>query len=119
MFTKSPRDGSVPLFEQPDGKALAYTYFVNAICNALSHAGFSPSLYAGHSFQCGTASAAAAAGYSDYKIQLLGRWHSDSYKLYIENDPARILHLFSLLHMASNHFIPFEPLALRYYTPMA
>ncbi|KAH0580494.1 hypothetical protein H2248_012574 [Termitomyces sp. 'cryptogamus'] len=103
LFVKQPHDGNAPLFKQPDGTALSYSYFIDMIRDALFAAGFNPSLYAGHSFCGGTASAAAAVGYSDYKIQLLGRWRSDSYKLYIENDPSRILHLSSLLHMASNH----------------
>ncbi|KAJ6536092.1 hypothetical protein B0H19DRAFT_914985, partial [Mycena capillaripes] len=52
--------------------------------SALEAAGLNPSLFAGHSFHRGAANEAAAAGYSDYEIQLLGRWRSDSYKLYIE-----------------------------------
>lgn len=119
LFNELPRDGNEPLFEQPDGKALSHPFFVGAIRKTLSKAGINPHLYAGHSFRRGASSAAAAAGYSDYEIQLLGRWRSDSYKLYIENDPARILHLSYLLHMASTHLIPYEPPALRDYTALA
>ncbi|KAF5337417.1 hypothetical protein D9611_003081 [Ephemerocybe angulata] len=115
----SDRLPSSPLFENPDGSALTYTHFVDSIRDALERAGLNPKLYAGHSFRRGAASAAAAAGYSDYEIQLLGRWRSDAYKLYIETNPQRILHLSSLLHMAHPHLTPFEPPALRGYMSLA
>ncbi|KLO04126.1 hypothetical protein SCHPADRAFT_788685, partial [Schizopora paradoxa] len=51
---------------------------------SLAAAGIDPSPFAGHSFRRGAASAAAAAGFADHEIQLLGRWHSDCFKLYIE-----------------------------------
>ncbi|KAG5717591.1 hypothetical protein E4T56_gene5241 [Termitomyces sp. T112] len=119
LFTKLPRDDNAPLFEQLDGKALSYNFFVKSIREALSLAGFNPGSFVGHSFRRGAASAAAAAGYSNYEIQLLGRWRSDSYKLYIDSNPVCILHLSSLLHLAHTHLAPFEPLALRDYTAMA
>ena len=119
LFNELPCEEDAPLFEQPDGSALSYSFFVSVTRNALSKAGFNPNLYVGHSFRCGAASAAAAAGYSDYEIQLLGCWCSNSYKLYIENDLARILHLSTLLHMASTHLIPFKSPALRDYTALA
>ncbi|KAG5734538.1 Integrase/recombinase xerD like protein [Termitomyces sp. T112] len=119
MYAELPCDGNAPLFEQPNGSALSYTCFVTTIRDALSAAGINPAPFTGHSFQHGATSTAAATGYSDYEIQLLGRWHSDSYKLYIENDPACILHLSSLLHMAHTHLAPFEPLALQDYTALA
>ncbi|KAG5715289.1 Integrase/recombinase xerD like protein [Termitomyces sp. T112] len=51
LFTELPQEDDAPLFEQPDGKALSYTDFVKSIREALSMAGFNPSLYAGHSFR--------------------------------------------------------------------
>ncbi|KAG5736075.1 hypothetical protein E4T56_gene6313 [Termitomyces sp. T112] len=119
LFSELPHDDDAPLFEQLNGRALSYNYFVNAICEALSLAGLNPGLYVGHSFRCGVTSAAATAGYSDYEIQLLSWWRSNSYKLYINNDPMRILHLSSLLHLAHTHLVPFEPPALCDFTAMA
>jgi integrase len=119
LFSEFPRAGTAPLFEGLDGKPLHYNTFLKGIRAALEAAGLNPSLFAGHSFRRGAASEAAAAGYSDYEIQLLGRWRSDSYKLYIENSPARILHLSYLLHMAHPHSVPFEPPSLRNFTPLA
>ncbi|KAG5724053.1 Integrase/recombinase xerD like protein [Termitomyces sp. T112] len=119
LYISLPCDDNAPLFEQPNGKALSYTHFLKEIRNALALAGISPEPFTGHSFWQGAASVAAAAGYLDYEIQLLGRWHSDAYKLYIENNPVRLLHLSSLLHMAHPHLAPFKPPALRDYTYMA
>ncbi|KAF7331350.1 CxC2 domain-containing protein [Mycena kentingensis (nom. inval.)] len=119
LWSDVPRDGSAALFEGLDGKPLKYGTFVSGLRDALIRAGYDPTLFAGHSFRRGAASEAAAAGYNDYEIQLLGCWRSDSYKLYIENPLSRILHLSQHLHMAHSHSIPFEPPALRDYTTLA
>ena len=47
--------------------------------------------YSGHSFRRGAATSAREAGCSDSEIQLMGRWASDSYRLYIVTHPAHIL----------------------------
>lgn len=47
--------------------------------------------YSGHSFRRGTATSAMEASLTNEEIQLLGRWKSDSYRLYIVTHPARIL----------------------------
>ena len=47
--------------------------------------------YSGHSFRRGAATSAREAGLSDDEIMLLGRWKSDSYRLYIDTHPERIL----------------------------
>ncbi|KAF7350192.1 Integrase/recombinase xerD [Mycena venus] len=108
-----------PLFEGTDGKPLHYRAFVTGIRTSLTAAGIDPSGFAGHSLRRGAATEAAAAGFDDYEIQLLGHWRSDAYRLYIENPISRILHLSKQLHMAHPHSVPFEPPALRDYTPMA
>ncbi|KAI0820425.1 hypothetical protein BC628DRAFT_1276145, partial [Trametes gibbosa] len=50
----------------------------------LTALGLDSSKYSGHSFRRGAATSAAAVGYADHEIQLLGRWRSDAYKLYID-----------------------------------
>lgn len=45
--------------------------------------GVNSQLYSSHSFRIGAASAAAAAGIPDWKIQAIGRWSSDCYQRYI------------------------------------
>ena len=58
--------------------------------------------YSGHSFRRGAATSARNAGLSEEEIQLLGRWKSDSYRLYIVTHPARILSA-SQRHQQSSH----------------
>ena len=82
-------------------------------------AGFNASLFSGHSFRRGAASAAADAGLTEYEIQLLGRWRSDAYKLYIESSRSRILNLSARLHWAVPAAQPFGHPALRFTFPMA
>ena len=89
-----------PLFEVAPGIPLQRDQFISCIRSALHQAGFDSRLYAGHSFRRGGATSAANAGFSDHEIQLLGRWRSDAYKLYIETDSHRLLQLSSLLHWA-------------------
>ncbi|KAG6804959.1 hypothetical protein H0H87_005400, partial [Tephrocybe sp. NHM501043] len=72
MYIELPHQAQAPLFEQPDGKPLSYSFFIKHLWDSLTLAGFKPENYAGHSFRHGAASEAAAAGYSDYEIQLLG-----------------------------------------------
>ena len=76
---------------------------VNGVCTGAKRAAMGPTIisslsadllksvtmgmtgwYTGHSFQWGAASSAVAVGYSDYEIQLLGCWCSDTYLLYID-----------------------------------
>ena len=68
--------------------------------NRLISIGMDPSLYSGHSFRRSAASAAAAVGYTEHEIQLLGRWRSDAYKLYIDVPKDRVLGLSARLHLA-------------------
>ena len=47
--------------------------------------------YTGYLFRRGTATSAREAGLSEDEIQLLGRWKSNFYRLYIVTHPTRIL----------------------------
>lgn len=49
----------------------------------LCRAGYSPGLYAGHSFRFGAASMAATRGIEESTIQTLGRWESAAYLCYV------------------------------------
>ena len=109
LFLESP---NAPLFNNEDGSALTQSSFISTLKSRLAIIGLDPSLYLGHSFCCGAASAAAAVGYADHEIQLLGRWHSDAYKLYIDVPKDRVLGLSACLHLAVLSAEPFEPLAL-------
>lgn len=76
-------------------------------------------MFSGHSFRRGAATAAAEAGFTEYEIQLLGRWRSDAYKLYIESSRSRILNLSTRLHWAVPAAQPPGHPALRFTFPMA
>ncbi|CDO68214.1 hypothetical protein BN946_scf184913.g4 [Trametes cinnabarina] len=47
-----------------------------------------PSTFAGHSLRAGGATYFAARGWSDDRIQSLGRWSSEAYRIYIRENPV-------------------------------
>ena len=101
LFLQDPQlSSNSPLFTDGTGSPLSRNSFISLLKNRLASIGLDRTLYSGHSFRRGAATSAAAVGYSDYEIQLLGRWRSDAYKLYIDVPDARILHLSSRLHVA-------------------
>ena len=53
---------------------------LNQLCIA---SGLNPSLYSGHSLRISATTSAAKRAVSDHLIQVLGRWRSDCYKVYI------------------------------------
>jgi integrase len=86
MLLTHPRagDANAPLFAHSDGTPLQRSTVVDCTRALLSRLGLDPLEYAGHSFRRGGASSLAAAGTPDHIIQIMGRWVSDCYKLYIE-----------------------------------
>jgi hypothetical protein len=105
-------DPLAPLFRDITGKALSRAPFISLLKSRLASLNLDQSLYSGHSFRRGAATSAATVGYNDYEIQLLGRWRSDAYKLYIDTPPDRTLQLSSRLHVALAPFPAPDPLAL-------
>ena len=88
LFRKWPETSSSPLFEY---HGCFHRDLVTAnLRQALRSLGIQGH-YSGHSFRRGAATSAREAGLSNEEIQLLGRWKSDSYRLYITSHPARIL----------------------------
>lgn len=112
----SPTD---PLFTDALGGPLSRAPFIKELKLRLAAIGLDESLYSGHSFRRGAATSAASVGYSDYEIQLLGRWRSDAYKLYIDVPSDRTLHLSSRLHLALTPLPAPDPLALPWALPVA
>lgn len=82
MTERGPGPG--PLFMCRNGKPLTRARFVARVKQALTAAGINHANYSGHSFRSGAATTAAKQGISDSTIQMLGRWKSDAYKLYIK-----------------------------------
>ena len=58
-------------------------FFIAQLNAALKFNNLDSSLYKGHSFRIGAASWAAAKGFSDSQIRLLGRWKSNAFLRYI------------------------------------
>ncbi|KAF5387550.1 hypothetical protein D9757_006561 [Collybiopsis confluens] len=115
LFATHPLPSGSPLFCTTVGLPMTRSFFISMLKSHLEAAGIPSVGYSGHSFRRGAATSAAAAGYSDYEIQLLGRWRSDAYKLYIDVPVDRVLHLSARLHVAAAApaQLP-EPLALHF-----
>ena len=77
-------------FTYSDGKMLTRDRFVRAIRSAFAQAGVDSSLYSGHSFRIGAATAAAAQGVPDSLIKTMGRWESSAYTLYIRTPKEQL-----------------------------
>ncbi len=86
LLQSHPRNGdaTAPLFAHQNGAALQRDTVITGTRALLSALQLDPLEYAGHSFRKGGASSLAAAGTPDHLIQIMGRWSSDCYKLYIE-----------------------------------
>ncbi|KAJ2971042.1 hypothetical protein NUW54_g12595 [Trametes sanguinea] len=65
-----------------DGKHPSRAWFLARLRHVL------PPTYAGHSLRAGGATYFAARGWSDDRIQALGRWSSEAYRIYIRENPV-------------------------------
>ena len=86
--------GIQPLFKTPNGTFLNKTLFSQQLKLYMSALRYDSQSFSGHSFRSGCATSAAAAGFLDWEIKLLGRWVSDSYQGYIRA-PRQVLANFS------------------------
>jgi hypothetical protein len=112
LFVHDPRPPDAPLFCNEDGSLLHHSAFGEGLQSLLMTAGFDAIRFSGHSFRCGAASSAAAAGFTKFEIQQLGRWRSNAYKLYIDVSHPHLLNLSARLHWAIPAAPPFKPLSL-------
>ncbi|KAF8885857.1 hypothetical protein CPB84DRAFT_1787968 [Gymnopilus junonius] len=62
LFTIDPQSPNSPLFSQTSGAPLSHNEFIATLKSCLTVLSFDASLFSGHSFHCGAASAAAAVG---------------------------------------------------------
>ena len=88
LFTAFPAAATDPLFFP--GKPFTRYLVTNELRKILRQLGLEGH-YSGHSFRRGAATSARESGLAEHEIQLLGRWKSDSYKLYIVANPTYIL----------------------------
>lgn len=89
LFQEWPAPLDAPLFKAEDGEFTRDTV-TNVLRLTITLAGIQGH-YSGHSFRRGAATSAREAGLSNEEIQLLGRWKSECYRLYIVTHPSRIL----------------------------
>lgn len=90
LFKTFPAPRGAPLFEAVGGEAFTADLVSKTLRSILSRLGYSGH-YAGHSFRRGAATEARLAGLPDSSIQLLGRWKSDCYALYVDTNRAFLL----------------------------
>jgi hypothetical protein len=72
--------------------ALSRGVMIEMTRKLLGSMGHDSSMYHGHSFRRGGATSLANRGVPDSVIQILGRWLSDCYKLYIDFPIDKLLH---------------------------
>ena len=90
LFDKFPTSSGSPLFEAAPGEAFTSESVTQVLRNALSRMGIKGH-YFGHFFRRGAATEAREAGLPDSSIQLLGRWASDCYRLYVDTNKDFVL----------------------------
>jgi hypothetical protein len=88
LVTRFPAPLLAPLFDP--GYPYTRTHVTEVLRNTLATLNIKGH-YSSHSFRRGAATSARRAGLSEEEIQLLGRWKSESYRLYIEAQPSYIL----------------------------
>ena len=104
-------DSACPLFHFEDSSPLTCLWFVLMVHGSLDSAGIPRDLYAGHSFCIGAVTTAALCIIPDSTIQLLGRWQSSAYLLYIcmpRENLAAITRILSLQRVQSSLGTPHE-----------
>ena len=84
-------------FKFQDRRHLTKPRFVEAVRQALGRAGFDPKAYTGHSFRIVAAATANACGLNDSTIQMLGRWSSSAYLVYVRTPREQLATYSSVL----------------------
>jgi hypothetical protein len=90
LMLVTDRDIMEPCFKWPNGRVVTKDSFVRMLKEMLKKTGVDDKAYSDHSMRRGAAISAKAAGCSDSLIQMLGRWSSDSYKIYLRNVPVKV-----------------------------
>ena len=90
FFDKSKILPTMPLFMDTFGKAYTYKDALTDMRLYLRRIGLDGELYGTQSFRIGLATQAGKANIPDSILQLLGRWKSDCFKIYIKTDPSEL-----------------------------
>ena len=91
MVIRGHKPGS--FFLTADDKPLTCQKFYTLLSNLLKKIGLPASHYNTHSFRIGAATTAKEAGILNTHIQMLGRWQSSAYQLYIRTSPSKLAEL--------------------------
>ena len=86
-----------PFFMLKNGRRLTRQIFSITLDGLLEELHFQKEHFNTHSFHIGAATSAKAANMSDTFIQMLGRWKSNAYKLYIQTPLQEIANLSKVL----------------------
>ena len=86
-----------PLFMLHDGRMLTRQIFNTILDSLLKELHLNQDDFNTHNFRIGAATSAKAANISDTRIQMLGRWKSDAYKLYNQTPPQELASLSKVL----------------------
>ena len=111
LLSQYPAPPTAPLFHTASGITFTRRLVTDVLRQSLTSLGHTGH-YSGHSFRRGAATSARNAGLTDEEIMILGRWKSDSYRLYIDIDPNRILNA-SLRHQSSRLLVRQIPYGTR------
>lgn len=84
-----------PLFAFANGQPLSKSACVDSLRAAVQVLGLDSGAFSGHSFRRGGAQSLRDAGVPDHLIQVIGRWASDAYKLYLTTAPRHVAALAS------------------------
>ena len=103
LFTRFPKANNHPLFTNHAG-TFSRNYVTRKLQEGICALGYQGN-YTGHSFRRGAATSARLAGLSEDEIQLLGRWKSNCYRLYVETHPDWI-HNASRRHQLAQTRLP-------------
>jgi integrase len=101
LFERFPTDTPhAPLFFTSATQFFTRQLVVDTLRKALEGLGIAGH-YSGHSFRRGAATSAREAGLSEEDIMLLGRWKSDSWRLYVTTHPEYVAALSRRLQRGS------------------
>ena len=92
LFIQDPRPAEAPLFRLSSA-AFSRQSVVSILKKRIGAAGLLEADFSGHSFRKGAAQHAADHGMLDESIQRLGRWSSNSFKLYFTTSPKTLFNL--------------------------
>ncbi len=104
LFTRFPKANNQPLFANQVG-TFSRNYVTKKLQEEVRVLGYEWN-YTSHSFRRGAATSARLAGLSEDEVQLLGRWKSNCYRLYIETHPDWIHNASRRHQLSSNTRLP-------------